>query len=99
MCIRDSGNGVKPCVKCALTVEVAQGPVGFGKRFLGDVIGIVVVAVSYTHLDVYKRQSVQLGEGMGNSPDDGRFTAGFRRRSDGGGNSGSGETDFPGFGL
>ena len=43
--------------------------------------------------------SVQLGEGMGNSPDDGRFTAGFRRRSDGGGNSGSGETDFPGFGL
>lgn len=37
------GNGVKPCVKCALTVEVAQGPVGFGKRFLGDVIGIVVV--------------------------------------------------------
>ena len=37
------GNGVQPCVKGALSIKVAQGPVGFGERFLGDVIGIVVV--------------------------------------------------------
>ena len=39
------GNGVQPCVKGALSIKVAQGPGGFGERFLGDVIGLSLIHI------------------------------------------------------
>ena len=35
-------DGMQPCVEGALSVEVAEGTIGLGKSFLGNIVGIVV---------------------------------------------------------
>ena len=61
MCIRDSNGAVLSSVFLAVAIGLSMNTLGESRtatlrRLLGEVND--VVAVSYTHLDVYKRQGV-----------------------------------------